>query len=151
QIQAGELPEPERIYVPLGSGGIAAGLSVGLAFAGLTTRVVAVSVVERALSPAIRFRGLQRAVVALLEARGLGPVPRPAPLIIERAELGRGYAHPTAAALAACEVMASEDITLEPVYTGKAMAGLIADAARSKAARAGRVLLWQSARRSPLP
>lgn len=151
QIQAGELPEPERIYVPLGSGGIAAGLSVGLAFAGLTSRVVAVGVVERALSPASRFRGLQRALIALLEARGLGPVPRPAPLIIERAQLGRGYAHPTAGSLAACEMMAAEGITLEPVYTGKAMAGLLADAARSAGARRGRVLLWQSARRGPLP
>src|SRR6185369_11723190 len=44
QIRAGELPEPERIYVPLGSGGIDAGLAVGLALGGVRTTVIAVAV-----------------------------------------------------------------------------------------------------------
>jgi len=157
QVRAGELPEPARLYVPLGSGGTAAGLSVGLGLAGLRTAVVAVAVVERPLALGSRLRALQRQLVALLEAQGIRPVPPPAPLVIERGHLGRGYAVPTAEALAACELLASEGLTLEPVYAGKAMAGLLADAAHAAHAahaarkRLGPVLFWQTARRSPLP
>ncbi len=35
QIEAGELPPPARVVVPLGSGGTAAGLALGFAIAGL--------------------------------------------------------------------------------------------------------------------
>lgn len=148
QVQAGELPEPERIYLPFGSGGLAAGLSVGLGLAGLRTEVRAIAVVARALSPGLRARSLQRAALAALAAAGLGPLPEPAPLRIDHAHLGRGYGTPTPESLAACEALAEEGITLEPIYTGKAMAALMADAARR---RLGPVLFWQTARRGPLP
>ena len=38
QVRAGVLPEPEVVYVALGSGGTAAGLAVGLGLAGLRSR-----------------------------------------------------------------------------------------------------------------
>ena len=38
QVEAGELPLPGRVVVPLGSGGTAAGLALGFAMAGLDTR-----------------------------------------------------------------------------------------------------------------
>ncbi|EYF03365.1 1-aminocyclopropane-1-carboxylate deaminase/D-cysteine desulfhydrase [Chondromyces apiculatus] len=148
QIDAGEIEAPLRIYVPLGSGGLASGLSVGLGFARIPARVIGVTVVERFIAPARRFRGMQRSLVDLLEAHGMGPVPEPAELVLDRGHVGRGYGIPTPASLAACELLAAEGMTLDPVYTGKAMAALLADAARE---RGGSVLLWQTARRAPLP
>ncbi|AKT37463.1 pyridoxal-phosphate dependent enzyme [Chondromyces crocatus] len=148
QIDAGELEAPSRIYVPLGSGGLAAGLSVGLAYAGVDAQVVAVAVVERFISTRMRLRSLQRGLATLLEARGLGPVPPPVPLVVARDQVGRGYGVVTAESLAACELLAAEGLALDPVYVGKAMAGLLADAGRM---RGGSVLLWQTARRAPLP
>ena len=47
QIEAGELPLPARVVVPLGTGGTAAGLALGFAAAGMATEVVGARVVPR--------------------------------------------------------------------------------------------------------
>ena len=47
QIEAGALPPPARLVVPLGSGGTAAGLALGLAIAGMETIVVGARVGPR--------------------------------------------------------------------------------------------------------
>ncbi|WP_437323754.1 1-aminocyclopropane-1-carboxylate deaminase/D-cysteine desulfhydrase [Sorangium sp. So ce381] len=148
QIRAGELPEPARVYVPLGSGGTAAGLAVGLALGGLRSRVVAVAVVERLLASRFRLRALTAELRAALAQRGVAPVPPAAPIDVVHGYLGRGYGSPTPASLAACDALAAEGISLEPVYTGKAMAALMAHA---RERRLGPVLFWQTARREPLP
>ncbi|WP_437903122.1 pyridoxal-phosphate dependent enzyme [Sorangium sp. So ce327] len=148
QIRAGELPEPARVYVPLGSGGTAAGLAVGLALGGLRSRVVAVAVVERLLASRFRLRALTAELRAALARRGVAPVPPAAPIDVVHGYLGRGYGSPTPASLAACDALAAEGISLEPVYTGKAMAALMAHA---RERRLGPVLFWQTARREPLP
>ncbi|WP_437574269.1 pyridoxal-phosphate dependent enzyme [Sorangium sp. So ce887] len=148
QVRAGELPEPERVYVPLGSGGTAAGLAAGLALGGLRSRVVAVAVVERLLASRFRLRALTAELRALLARKGVAPLPPAAPIDLVHGYLGRGYGSPTPASLAACEALAAEGISLEPVYTGKAMAALMADA---RGRRLGPVLFWQTARREPLP
>lgn len=148
QVRAGELPAPARVYVALGSGGTAAGLAVGLALGGLGARVVAVAVVERLLASRLRLRALTAGLRAFLARAGVAPVPPAAPIDLVHGHLGRGYGAPTAASLAACDALAAEGIPLEPVYTGKAMAALLADA---RARRLGPVLFWHTARREPLP
>jgi D-cysteine desulfhydrase len=130
QVRAGLLPEPSRIVLSWGTGGTVVGLSVGLALGGLRTRVDAVAVVERILSTRSMLASQQRAVIALLEsagvegARGL----QPAEVTMLRGQLGRGYGHPTAAALAAVERAQVAGLKLEPVYTGKALALLLEQA-----------------------
>ena len=47
QVDAGELPQPARVVVPLGSGGTAAGLALGFAIAGLDVTVLGVRVGPR--------------------------------------------------------------------------------------------------------
>ncbi|HJU69502.1 MAG TPA: pyridoxal-phosphate dependent enzyme [Gemmatimonadaceae bacterium] len=47
QVDAGELPPPARIVVPLGTGGTAAGLALGFAAAGMRTQVIGARVVPR--------------------------------------------------------------------------------------------------------
>jgi D-cysteine desulfhydrase len=47
QVESGELPQPVRIVVPLGSGGTAAGLALGFAIAGMATTVVGARVGPR--------------------------------------------------------------------------------------------------------
>src|SRR5262249_54591403 len=96
-----------------------------------------------------RLRDLQRAVLAELSRAPNIQIPPSDPglVIVDHAHLGRGYAEPTAESLAACEALAAEGILLEPVYTGKAMAALRADARRLSLRS---VLFWQTARRGPL-
>ncbi|MBX3273113.1 MAG: pyridoxal-phosphate dependent enzyme [Sandaracinaceae bacterium] len=149
QIEAGELPPLDRIYVPLGSGGTAAGLALGLALGGQRVRVHAVAAVERLFARLGRVAALTRAASALLRARGVA-IPAglaTAPVVIERGALGPGYGHATAASVAATERLARLEVPLEPVYGGKAMAALAADA---PAMTGERVLLWVSGHRGPL-
>ncbi|MFT3767084.1 MAG: pyridoxal-phosphate dependent enzyme [Minicystis sp.] len=149
QIRDGVIPEPDRLYVALGSGGTAVGLAIGLALGGVRTQVTAVSVVEHLLSAGPRLRMLERAAIAEL-ARWNIPAPAlPLPLTIDRAHVGPAYAHPTAESMAAVERMAAEGIHLDPVYTGKAMAALLADA-REGGMR--NVIFWCTLRRAlPAP
>jgi D-cysteine desulfhydrase len=150
QVRDGDLPLPERIYVALGSGGTAAGLSWGLGLGGLRTVVHAVATVERPFSLRFQLRRNQEAVARVLEQHGLTEVRerRPVPVVIDRSQLGRGYGLVTDASVAACELLAKSELALEPIYTGKAFAALLADAARGD--RPGAVLFWHTARRGPL-
>jgi D-cysteine desulfhydrase len=126
QVRAGVCPAPRAIYVPLGSGGTAAGLLVGLALAGLDgARVVAVQVVPWPWASEAAVRGLARRTAALLLRLGVR-APAPGALEVVRDQLGPGYGAPTAAAEAAVARAAAAGLTLETTYSGKALAALLA-------------------------
>ena len=110
--------------------------------------VHAVATVERPLSSSLRLRKLTTALREYLEARGLASMGQPASIVVDRSQLGPGYGMATAQSLAACELLAGEGLALEPIYTGKAMAALLADASRKRVRRA---LFWHTGRRGPLP
>lgn len=54
QVDAGELPLPTRVVVPLGTGGTAAGLALGFAAAGMRTQVIGARVVPRIATGRVR-------------------------------------------------------------------------------------------------
>jgi D-cysteine desulfhydrase len=110
--------------------------------------VVGVAVVERALSPERRIRALEAALLAKLAALGIDPPEAPVRLAFDRAHAGAGYAIASPEALSACEALEAEGLSLEPIYTGKAMAALLADA---RAHQAKRVLFWHTKRAEALP
>lgn len=130
QVAAGAMPEPDAIFVPLGSGGTVAGLVLGLRLAGLRTRVVGVLVTDILPPSPRRLRALARAA-----ARRLAPEVAPPPLAlddfaIDRDFVGPAYGAPTAAAEAARDLVRElEDVRLETTYTGKCLAALLARAA----------------------
>ncbi len=140
QVRAGLCPAPDRIYVPFGTGGIAAGLAVGLALGGLETEVHAVAVTERILSPTWRLSQLTRACQAELSRAGVSMKYRVTPIRVVRGFLGAGYAAPCPAASAACSIAQQYDIRLDEVYTGKAFAALQAEAEKLDAS--SDVLFW---------
>ncbi|HEX5713354.1 MAG TPA: pyridoxal-phosphate dependent enzyme [Solirubrobacterales bacterium] len=129
QVEEGGLPEPAHVVVPVGTGGTAAGLALGFQLAGLRSRVVGVVVNDQLRLDAPVFARLARRSARLLERRGadLGPLRLgPGMLDVTRDQLGAGYGHPTAAAGRAAELAAADGLALDPVYTAKAMAGLLA-------------------------
>lgn len=144
QIRSGLLPRPDRIYVAWGTGGTVAGLAVGLGLSGIDTTLVAVATVERLLSPRARLAQVTESVRRLLELHGVPGVRAhpPARIEIDRGQLGPGYGFETAQSLAACAIARADGLPLEPIYTGKAMAALLA---RKQAGK--NVLFWQTARR----
>ena len=129
QVEDGALPEPAHVVVPVGTGGTAAGLALGLQLAGLRTRVAGIVVNDQLRLDGPVIARLARRTAALLERRGaqLGGGLRIGPdmLDLTRDQIGAGYGHPTEAASRAAALAAEEGLRLDPVYTAKAMAGLL--------------------------
>ena len=145
QVRAGVLPEPRRVFVPIGSGGTLAGLVVGFALAGLGTRVVGVLVTD-ILPPSPRR-------LAKLAASTLRLLRRHAPNAPELAigaesferitdQLGDGYGAATPAAREAVAAARERGLALETTYTGKTLAAL-REAAR-RGALDGPTLFWNT-------
>jgi len=146
QVRSGVLPEPRDIFLPVGSGGTMAGLVLGLALAGLRTRVTGVLVTDilpptprRLLGAARRsFRLLQRADPAT-HAPALGRDD----FRLTREALGPGYGATTPAAEAALRCAAERGLALETTYTAKCFAALL-ERARAGALADGPVLFWNT-------
>ena len=128
QVAAGELPEPSHVVVPVGSGGTAAGLLLGMRIAGLRSRLVGVLVNDLTPVSDAGIARLARRTQRLL-ARRRAQLPRVGvsrhDLDLRDEWLGDGYGHPTPSASRATEVFAREGLTLDPVYTAKAAAALL--------------------------
>lgn len=115
-----------EILLANGSGGTHAGLVAGFAAMGADPRKVRSYAV---LAPLERARAetleKARATAALLDGGG---ELRPEDLEIDGAHRGEGYGIPTQEMLAAVRLLArTEGLLLDPVYTGKAFAGLLHD------------------------
>jgi 1-aminocyclopropane-1-carboxylate deaminase/D-cysteine desulfhydrase-like pyridoxal-dependent ACC family enzyme len=134
QIDAGLLPEPDRIYVPLGSMGTTIGLMLGLKVAGVRSRIIAVRVLEEHLASPWLLRRRYRDTSAFLHK--LDPAflkldyPRES-LEIRNDCLGKGYAHYTAKDVESAALMREHcGIILSGTYSAKAFSAVIDDAAK---------------------
>ena len=125
QIRAGELPLPRRVVLPLGSGGTMAGLSLGLACAGLDIRVIGARVAPRVFSSRARVLRLARGTERLIaEITGkMPPQVRPGSLEIAHQMYGESYGRPIAAGTEAASRLANiSNIRLDATYSAKAFA-----------------------------
>jgi D-cysteine desulfhydrase len=129
QVDRGEVPEPSHVVTAVGSGGTAAGLLLGLQIAGLDTKVLAVVVNDTLRLDSRALLGLSRRSAALLRKRGadIGDLAISEDrLIVVEGQIGDGYGHPTPQATAAGQIAEKKaGLELDPVYTAKAMAGLL--------------------------
>lgn len=152
QIEAGVLPPPDRLVVPVGTGGTFTGLRVGLALAGLAPTMHGVLAVEPVLASRRRLDRMARRLVRWLRRRQLIDPEAGVDLPLCRLDadqVGDGYGRPTDASLAAVAALQEIGAPLEPVYSGKAMAALRADPGRTGSER---VLFWLTPRDpTPLP
>lgn len=115
--------EPTRLYYASGSRGTQAGLELGAQLFGASYRPIGIAVSDG--EPEKRDHAVR---IAREAAELLGVVANidPEQLITDQGYYGEGYAIPTAAGIEAIRIVArSEGVLLDPVYTGKAMAGLI--------------------------
>jgi len=145
QIEAGDLPEPAEIYVPLGSGGTLSGLVLGARLAGLRARIVGVLVTDILPPSAARLARLANATLAVLRRRDPSLPAAPitaAEFTIERSQLGAGYGAPTPAAERATALARDAGLTLETTYTAKSLAAVIERLRRGAAS--GPILFWNT-------
>lgn len=147
QIEQGELPEPDRIYVAAGTTGTAVGLMLGVKAAALRSEVVAVRVAGRRSANARKAVRLFEDTNSLLHSADPSfPKLRLAEsdVSIRQEFIGEGYACFTAEGMdAVARMAAAEGIKLEGTYTGKTLAALIADAERQDLGK-GVVLFWNT-------
>jgi D-cysteine desulfhydrase len=147
QVQAGILPAPQVLYVASGTMGTCVGLLIGLQLAGLKTRVVAVRVTAPPFTSLARAHRLYRRTVGLLHRYlpALGPLRFPEDRFLLRDEfLGPHYGFLTEAGEAAVAHARNRlGVALEGVYTGKALACLLADARAGQLAGQS-VLFWNT-------
>jgi D-cysteine desulfhydrase len=150
QVAAGELPEPDTIICPLGSGGTMAGLMLGVRLAGLRSQVIGVRVTESHLGPiplitAKTVARLAEKTHRLLRrhSRTVPEVTLTEPQVIDT-YFGPGYGAPTPEGTAA-EQLARERcaLELEPTYTAKTFAYLL-DYLRDPAHAVETVLYWHT-------
>jgi D-cysteine desulfhydrase family pyridoxal phosphate-dependent enzyme len=113
-----------QIVVASGSGGTHAGLALGLGLCGFSAPVIGYCVSRTATEQRGKVAGLLEQTCTKLD---VASPRRAADLVFEEGVLGAGYGQPTSAMREAVGLVAAlEGIVLDPVYTGKAMAGLIA-------------------------
>jgi 1-aminocyclopropane-1-carboxylate deaminase/D-cysteine desulfhydrase-like pyridoxal-dependent ACC family enzyme len=122
----------DRIVLPSATGGTQSGLLVGVR---RTTRVTGVVVAR----PASELRPAIASTVA-----GLGGSVDPASIELDESQLGDGYGRPSQAAADAATLLARTDgILVDPIYTAKALAGLVAGV-RSGAWDGERIVFWHA-------
>ncbi|MEO6525339.1 MAG: pyridoxal-phosphate dependent enzyme [Gemmatimonadaceae bacterium] len=133
---------PDLLVVPLGTGGTAAGLLVGLALAGLPIRVVGVRVVPRIVANKSRVLRLARQSAALFGrlADVAPPAIDDARFVVEEEQYGGAYARETRSSLGARQLVSEMGgPALEGTYSAKTLAAALAHA---RSAPAERVLFW---------
>ena len=130
QVRNGVLPAPRRIVVPLGSGGTASGLALGLAIGGLNAEVSAVQVAPRIVANRRRVASLTERCARLIERLTGERVPRPASGAVRviRTEYGGAYGRPTPAGGAAARWLAEAGgPPVDATYSAKALAAALAE------------------------
>ena len=135
---------PDVIVHSTSSGGTQAGLIAGCALFGMSTRVIGISADD---PPATLTPVIQALIGGIADRLGAKPasVGADGEIVVDDRQVGDGYGVPTPDSIEATTLVARrEGILLDPTYTSKAMAGLIA-MIRDGAFRPGdTVLFWHT-------
>jgi len=112
---------PDTIVAPLGTGGTSAGIALGVAWLGWSTRVVGVRVSPRIVANRWRTLRLARQAAALMRQAGLEfSVPRSSIRVDVFDGMGKGYGYPTPEGERASALALEHGVRLDPTYGAKA-------------------------------
>jgi len=138
-----QVDPPDVIVHSTSSGGTQAGLVAGCLLHGLTARVIGISADE---ASSVLSRDIAAIVAGMPEVLQIpGDSFAGARIEVDDRFIGGGYGVPTAGSREAIELCArTEALFLDPTYTSKAMAGLIARIRDGEFADASSVLFWHT-------
>ena len=129
QIDEGQMPMPGKIFIAHATGGSVAGLLIGLAITKTPARIVAVQTAERVIAGHAPLQKLVHRTLDLLDGpRSLFTLSMEHLHKIESVFMGAGYRDTPEESLSAVQWMKERGVFLEPVFTGKAAAALLAEA-----------------------
>ena len=132
-----------KLYHSTGTGGTMAGLHAGRALLGMDTDILSVSASPKEEEAYLdKVCHLSEAVLALL---GSNQRPSREAMHLNLTQWMPGYEQPSEAASEAIRLLAqTEGLFVDPVYTGKALAGLLADGRSGKISKGENVLFWHT-------
>ena len=142
QISRGEMPRPASIVLPVGSGGTAAGILLGLAISGLgSIEVVGARVGPRMFANRARVLAIARATRRLM-ARRAGeriPLPDPSALRVVHDVYGGAYGRALAESRVPAKLLHDAmGLTLDDTYSAKAWTAVLNEQRGNKR----HVLFW---------
>ncbi|MHA1746185.1 MAG: 1-aminocyclopropane-1-carboxylate deaminase/D-cysteine desulfhydrase, partial [Promethearchaeota archaeon] len=150
QINEGLLPEPDKIFVAMGSMGMAVGLAIGIELAGLKTKIVGVAVSAENFNNNKKIMKLAKKTIGILRKAdpsipdvSTGILDR---LVVDRSFFGGEYGRWTNGGIKAMKMFDKEECgcPLEPVYTAKAFSALLAYCHENPKAKTENILYWHS-------
>ena len=139
-----QLPAPDVIVHATSSGGTQAGLVAGCRLLNLHTRVVGISADDPSAQLEAQVRTIVSGVWDLLEVDAV-PVSGGTEIEVDDRFVGDGYGIPTEESRDALRLAArTEAIFLDPTYTAKAMAGLLASIRERRFTQQETVVFWHT-------
>ncbi len=144
QLEANTIPIPDTTYLPVGTMGSAVGLAIGFALANIPSRIVGVRASSWKAASLRKLEALHAETTTWLRKldSSIPPIALPQKRFrFENRFLGRGYAQPTPAGRAAAARVCDLGLRLDPTYSAKALAALIANA---PAHQGEHVLFWHT-------
>lgn len=144
QCEKGEAPIPDFVFCPFGSGGTAAGLSIGLNLVGWHTQVMAVRVVDLLVTNKWTLNHLIQRTLSLLQKNGVSHLQWQDNVRVVHKYFGKGYSEPTVLGEECVELLRTEENQLlDSTYTGKTFAAILG-LAKDKQFTNKHLLFWQT-------
>lgn len=134
--------QPDYVFISTGSCGTHAGILAGMKYYGAQIPVYGITVSRDKAQCGQRIRDLVARTSEFLDC----PLPlAPEDIVVDDHYIGPGYAIPTPEGNAAIRKVAQlEGLFLDPVYTGKTMAGLMDLVRRGSVPRGSTVVFWHT-------
>ncbi len=133
----------DYIFHATGTGGTMAGLAAGRKLAGSDTKIISITVSNKNETYLHKVEGLANEVLALLGSDLR--VDRQNDLCMDTGYFAPGYEMPNEAASEAIQLLArTEGLFVDPVYTGKAFAGLLDYVRSGKVPTGSNVVFWHT-------
>ena len=147
QCNNGEMPVPDTIYCALGSGGTAAGLSIGLSLVNWPTKLIAVRVVDFLFANKVTLLYLIHRTLNFMR-RSRARLPKNVNwgknIKIEHGYFGSGYGQSSPLGDRSMELFESyENQLLDSTYTAKAFAAIV-EKAKENELKDKHILFWQT-------
>ena len=148
QIKKGDIPEPDKIFIAVGSMGTVLGLFIGLELAELKTKIVGISVLEEEFNSTKKLKNLTSKTIRRLRKIDKS-IPDVSNKLFERFSINRSffggeYGRYTYEGLEAIEIARNDGIELDPVYTGKTFSAMIDYCRKTPHAKNETILYWHS-------
>ncbi|MFX1537709.1 MAG: 1-aminocyclopropane-1-carboxylate deaminase/D-cysteine desulfhydrase, partial [Promethearchaeota archaeon] len=146
QVKAGEIPEPDKLFVAVGSNGTCAGLLLGLELAGLKTRVIGIGVSYASFANKKEVLKLARNTLKLMQNPSIPDVNQNlmSRLDVTHEFYGGEYGRVTYEGLEAIEIIKQDAIQLELTYTAKTFSALVAYCQENERAKEEILLFWNT-------